>query len=186
MLRRCCLSSFLRSSSHQSIDRSFDQHSFQKQRLHRLPVFKRISKDYSAALPSLFDNTSQTNSSTTASTLSPANQPIPSRTLHLERTTPRNKTMGLLKSGMKYGGLAYAARSIGKGVAAHEENKAAAASTTTPRTSTASVYRQQQQQQQQRGAEELPSYEASSRRGYVHASWCDGSCGGRCSGGRMG
>jgi hypothetical protein len=184
MLRRCCLSSFLRSSSHQSIDRSFDQYSFQKQRLHRLPVFKRISKDYSAALPSLFDNTSQTNSSTTASTLSPANQPIPSRTLHLERTTPRNKTMGLLKSGMKYGGLAYAARSIGKGVAAHEENKAATAST---KPTTIAAHGQYNRQQPQQGYPQgPPPYEAANGFGELHASWCDASCGGRCSRGRIG
>ena len=86
--------------------------------------------------------------------------------------------MGLLKQGFKYGGLAYAARSIGKGVAAREESKvAAAAAAATPTTSAPA----DGQYQQQRGeARELPAYDAMDGWGYAHASWCDRSCGGRC------
>lgn len=92
--------------------------------------------------------------------------------------------MGLLKSGMKYGGLAYAARSIGKGVAAHEENKAATAST---KPTTIAAHDQYNRQQPQQGPPQgPPPYEASNDWGYVHASWCDGSCGGQCRRVRMG
>jgi hypothetical protein len=92
--------------------------------------------------------------------------------------------MGLLKQGFKYGGLAYAARSIGKGVAAREESKvAAAAAAATPTTSAPA----DGQYQQQRGeARELPAYDAMNNNSdqvltrvrihyAVHAAWAWGS-----------
>jgi hypothetical protein len=79
--------------------------------------------------------------------------------------------MGLLKTGMKYGGIAYAANAISKGVAAHQESK-----TSTP----SGQYLQQPQQPQQppqyRG--HGPHYDQS---GYLHQNWCDASCGCQCN-----
>ena len=77
--------------------------------------------------------------------------------------------MGLLKSGIKYGGIAYALNAISKGVAAHEEGKAA--------TATAKYSQQAQQPPQYRG--QGPYYDQS---GYMHQNWCDSSCGHQCNG----
>lgn len=79
--------------------------------------------------------------------------------------------MGLLKSGIKYGGIAYAMNAFGKGIGAHQENKQALP---------AGQYMQQPQQQQP-----PPSYSQGphyDHTGYLHQSWCDSSCGRQCNG----
>jgi hypothetical protein len=82
-----------------------------------------------------------------------------------------NTTMGLLKQGMKYGGIAYAANAISKGIGAHQESKS---------NTTSGQYLQQPQQPQQppqyRG--QGPHYDQS---GYLHQNWCDASCGRQCN-----
>jgi hypothetical protein len=82
--------------------------------------------------------------------------------------------MGLLKSSIKYGGIAYALNAISKGVAAHEEGKIATATTS-------NQYSQQQPQQQQppQYRSQGPYYDQS---GYLHQNWCDSSCGRQCNG----
>ena len=76
--------------------------------------------------------------------------------------------MGLIKSGIKYGGLAYAANAIGKGVAAHQDNKMAAPAPSTQYSQQPPPYRSQN-----------PHYDQS---GYMHQSWCDATCGRQCNG----
>jgi hypothetical protein len=76
--------------------------------------------------------------------------------------------MGLLKSGIKYGGIAYAINSISKGVAAHQEAK----------TSTPSGQNGQQPQHPPQYRGQGPYYDQS---GYLHQNWCDSSCGHHCN-----
>jgi hypothetical protein len=76
--------------------------------------------------------------------------------------------MGLLKTGIKYGGIAYAINSISKGVAAHQEAK----------TSTPSGQNAQQPQQLPQYRGQGPYYDQS---GYLHQNWCDSSCGHHCN-----
>ena len=83
--------------------------------------------------------------------------------------------MGLLKTGIKYGGIAYALNAISKGVAAHEESKTATATTTT--SNQYSQHQRPQQPPQYRG--QGPYYDQS---GYLHQNWCDSSCGRQCNG----
>jgi hypothetical protein len=77
--------------------------------------------------------------------------------------------MGLLKSGIKYGGIAYAINRISKGVAAHQEGK----------TATPSGQHAQQPQQPSQHPGRGPYYDQS---GYLHQNWCDSTCGHQCNG----
>jgi hypothetical protein len=98
------------------------------------------------------------------------NQPTPNT---LPQQTLQSKTMGLLKTGIKYGGIAYAINAIGKGIGAHQESK-----TDMP----SGQYMQQQPHQQQPpayGQNQGPRYDHT---GYPHQSWCDTSCGRQCNG----
>jgi hypothetical protein len=78
--------------------------------------------------------------------------------------------MGLLKTGIKYGGIAYAMNAIGKGIGAHQESK-----TDMP----SGQYQHQQQQPPAYGQTQSPRYDHT---GYPHQSWCDASCGRVCNG----
>jgi len=77
--------------------------------------------------------------------------------------------MGLLESGIKYGGIAYAVNAISKGVAVHEQSKTATAS---------GQYSQQPPQQPPQYRGQGPYYDQS---GYLHQNWCDASCGHQCN-----
>ncbi|KAM0700598.1 hypothetical protein Q7P35_012319 [Cladosporium inversicolor] len=80
--------------------------------------------------------------------------------------------MGLLKSGIKYGGIAYAINRISKGVASHQDGK----------TATPPAQHGQQPQQPQQPPQYLgrgPYYDQS---GYLHQNWCDSTCGQQCHG----
>lgn len=76
--------------------------------------------------------------------------------------------MPLLKQAMKYGGIAYAAKSLSKGISAHQEAKT---KEQTPYYHTPPEYSISQSGGfYQQGP------------GYVHQVWCDGSCRFRCCG----
>lgn len=77
--------------------------------------------------------------------------------------------MGLLKSGIKYGGIAYAINRISKGVASHQEGK----------TATPPAQQSQQPQQPPQYHGRGPYYDQS---GYLHQNWCDSTCGHQCNG----
>jgi hypothetical protein len=83
--------------------------------------------------------------------------------------------MGLLKTGIKYGGIAYAINAISKGVGAHQESKASEAS----KSDNPSGQYMQQQQPPAYGQNQGPRYDHT---GYPHQSWCDTSCGRQCNG----
>lgn len=76
--------------------------------------------------------------------------------------------MGLIKTGMKYGALAYVANQAGKAFSSHEDKK-------------------QQSQSRSQSPEarapqhpwEVPVYEDN---GYVHQRWCSGQCEHQCRG----
>lgn len=74
--------------------------------------------------------------------------------------------MGLIKSGIKYGALAYVASQASKAFASHEEKKQE------PRSSSPET-------RAPRGLWEPPVYEDN---GYVHQRWCSGECGHQCRG----
>ncbi|KAK4609186.1 hypothetical protein CLAFUW4_14325 [Fulvia fulva] len=71
--------------------------------------------------------------------------------------------MGLIKSGMKYGSLAYIANQAGKAIGGYSQSH-------------------QQQQPQQAGRPALYARHGQFRdaSGYLHQSWCNGRCGQRC------
>lgn len=72
--------------------------------------------------------------------------------------------MGLIKSGIKYGALAYVASQASKAFASHEEKQV-------------NTISQPPEARAPRGPWEPPAYEEN---GYVHQRWCSGECGHQC------
>jgi hypothetical protein len=74
--------------------------------------------------------------------------------------------MAIVKQAIKYGGLAYAAKSLGKAAVSIHSNHQ-------------SSPQPNQQHQQAYYSQQPPAYNANP--GYVHQPYCNGTCGNVCS-----
>jgi len=85
--------------------------------------------------------------------------------------------MGLIKTGLKYGALAYVASEVGKAFSSHEDKKQQSRSHGEEKQSHSQSRSQSPEVRAPQHPWEVPVYEEN---GYVHQRWCSGECGREC------